>query len=1138
MTRTAFTCLTILLGASGFASAREAKLVRYPDYHAGKVAFAYLGDIWTADEDGKNVQRLTVHTARDINPRFSPDGRTIAFSSDREENMDVYLIPTTGGAVKRLTIHSADDTVLDWTPDGKGILFASQRGEDFMGKLYVVSIDGGLPRDAGPDMGIAGSFSPDGRKLAVNRKAQSYWRKYYRGAYQSDVTVMDLASKTFKDVTAFDGMDSWPLWSRDGHIYFVSDREGKGQTNIWRVGETGGDAEQVTHFTSGDVRFPAISGDGKTIVFEHDFGIWKLDVASRAVKHVPLEIAAETQETLTEFKDFNSTVDDFDAAPDGKRIVFSVHGDLFTAPTDEGDLRQLTEGASRDLDVTYSPDGKSIAFISDQSGREEIHVVAADGAGPAKKVTSLDDLKTSLIWSPDSKTIAFVTSDRKLYKIGSDGKDLKELASSIYGPIGSPAWSPDGKLIAYSKTDVSRSSDIYLIPSNGGEEKKITYDPANEANPRFSADGIKVYFVRREGGEGGGEGRPSSQLFCVPLEKLTRDPDEADQRPDGSAEAGPEGRRGGAMAGRAVTPKTPNIDWAGLKRRTRQVTRGASVFNYLPGNDGRTLIFVGSEGGAGGGGGPGGFGGRGGGGTPSIYTIQDNGKRMTRIATGTPRPTVGDDDERPRGMRGGFRGGMSNLRLTKDGRTLFFQEGESVYSTPVGGGGGGGGAGMMAALAGGGGRGGRGGGGGGESSPAATGGAETGGGGGGAKRRIAFNVTVRIDKPQEWEEMFDDAWRCMKYRFYDPKLHGTDWDAMRAKYKPLVAYVADRHELMNVINEMIGELNASHTGASAGGQRGAAGEGSNVMTRHLGVDLQPDSSTGRYLVKHVYEDGPADKDWVKIAKGNFLIAIDGKPIKAGDDFNAFLGRRLNRKVELSFNSKPVAEGAWTVKYEPISMMAFNNLRYERWVSDRRATVDKLSGGRVGYLHIKAMDQPSLAKFKKDLGEFRHKEGMVIDQRWNGGGNIEQELLAILVQRPYEVWQPRGVEPTERPFTGYFGPKVVLQNWRSASNAEMFPAGFRALGLGKVIGTPTMGAVIGTGSYSLIDGSSIRTPGVGVFLADTARTNMENHAVQPDIYVENTPEDNLAGHDRQLETAVREVMKELKPADSVAKSGKG
>jgi len=1122
MTRTVSVSLALLLGVPGYAPAREAKLVRYPDIHAGKIAFAYLGDIWTADEDGRNIQRLTVHKARDIHPRFSPDGRFIAFSSDREGNMDVYVIPASGGLVKRLTIHSADDTVLDWTPDGKRVLFASQRGEDFMGKLYVVPIDGGLPKDAGPDMGVSGSFSPDGTKLAVNRKAQSYWRKYYRGAYQSDVSVMDLASKTFKDLTSYEGMDSWPLWSRDGFIYFVSDREGKGQTNLWRVAEAGGAAEQVTRFTSGDVRFPGISGDGKTIVFEHDYGIWKLDLASRKVKPIALDIAAETQETLTEFKEYNSTVDDYDLAPDGKRIAFSVHGDVFTAPSDEGDLRQLTEGAARDQDLQYSPDGKAIAFISDQSGREEIHVIAADGAGPSRKVTDLDTLKNSFVWSPDSKAIALVTSDRKLYTIGVDGKNLKELASSTYGMLGNPAWSPDGKLLVYSKTDVSRSTDIYLIPSTGGEEKKITFDSASETNPRFSADGTKVYFVRREG-EASDEGRPASQLFCVPLEKLTKDPDEPDQRPDGSpSEPGQEMRR--ASLARPVTPKTPTIDWAGLKRRTRQVTR-SSVFNYIPGNDGKTLVYVGSEGGAGGQGGPGGFGGRAGGGPPSIYTIQDNGKRMTRIATGTPRPTTDDGEDRPRGFRGGFRGGISNLRLTKDGRTLFFQEGESVYSTPVGGGG------MGAGSAGGGQRGS------GESSPFARGNAEA--GGGGAKRKIAFNVTVRIDKPQEWEEMFDDAWRCMKYRFYDPKLHGTDWDAMRAKYKPLVAFVADRHELMNVINEMIGELNASHTGASVGRERGTgSGNGPGVMTRHLGLDLQPEEASGRYKVTHIYEDGPADKDWVKVEKGNYLIAIDGKSVKAGDDYNAFLGRRLNRKVELTVNSKPAPEGAWTVRYEPITFQAYSNLRYDRWVKERRATVERLSGGRVGYLHIKAMDQPSLAKFKKDLAEFRHKEGLVIDQRWNGGGNIEQELLAILLQRPYEVWQPRGVEPTERPFTGYFGPKVVLQNWRSASNAEMFPAGFRALGLGKVIGTPTMGAVIGTGSYSLIDGSSIRTPGVGVFLADSARTNMENHAVQPDVYVENTPEDNLAGYDRQLETAVREVMKDLKPSESVAKSGKG
>jgi tricorn protease len=382
---------------------------------------------------------------------------------------------------------------------------------------------------------------------------------------------------------------------------------------------------------------------------------------------------------------------------------------------------------------------------------------------------------------------------------------------------------------------------------------------------------------------------------------------------------------------------------------------------------------------------------------------------------------------------------------------------------------------------------------------------------------------VKIDHPAEWAEMFGDAWRTMKYRFYDPAMHGKDWDSAKAKYEPLVADVGDRQELMNIINEMIGELNASHTGAAPPpGGRGPGG----VSTGHLGIELEPDSAAGRYRVTYVYEGGPADKDWVKVKAGDYLIAIGGKPVKAGDEYWQLLNDRLNRKVEVTFNNKPSEDGAWRTRIETINSGAYSALRYERWVKERRQKVDELSGGRVVYLHIQAMNPPSLRKFEKEIREFRNKEAMIIDQRWNGGGNIEQELLAILVQREYEIWQPRGTEASGRPFAGYFGPKVVLQNWRSASNAEMFPAGFRALGLGKVIGTPTMGAVIGTGSYSLIDGSTVRTPGVGVYLADQKRTNMENYGVQPDIRVDNSPEDNLAGRDRQLEAAVEELLKQL------------
>ena len=1075
----------LLLCAIASAFGRESNLVRYPHYWNGRVTFSYLGDIWVANEDGRNVQRLTVNRARDVYPRFSPDGKWIAFSSDRNGNLDVFIIPSTGGTVKQLTSHSADDTVLNWTPDGRSILFSSQRGEGFMPQLYTVSVDGGMPVSAGVDMGVQASYSPDGRRIAYNQKAQTYWRKYYRGSYQSDVIIADVAAKKFTNVTDFNGLDSWPMWARDGFIYFVSDRDGNGLTNIWRASENGGKAERITTFQTGDVRWPAISADGKTIVFEHDFGIEKLDVASKKLTPLKFDIGAETTENLSEVRDFNSQTDDFDLAPNSRRIAFSIHGEIFTAPVDEGDLRQITDSPARDRNVSYSPDGKWLSFISDRSGREELYVVAVDGTGEPQKLSDLDALKNGYNWSPDSTQLAYTASDGKMRVVGVSGKDTKELSSSRYGNIGTPVWSPDSKWLAFSKSDITRTTDIYLIPATGGEEKKVTFESFGESNPRFSVDGRKLFFTRNDStGQGGGT--PSVQLYSVTLEHLDRDPDDPEERAD--AEAAQTDSAASDASNRRPTgaqrqPSKPvTVDWAGLKRRTKQLTRSSTpVTDYATAPDGHTLVFATVET-------------AGTTNVPVIYSIQDDGRRLTRITSGgAPGGEAGQDQ--PQG--GGFGGGISGLTVSRDSRTLFFRERENVYSVPL---------------------------------PAGAAGAGGSSASGAARRRINFTAKVRVERPAEWAEMFDDAWRTMKYRFYDPKMHGYDWDAMRSKYRPLVDYVGDRQELLNIVNEMIGELNASHTGAApppGGREPGAAATG------HLGLDLEPDATAGRYRVTYIYEDGPADKDWVKVKVGDYLIAIDGKPVKAGDEYWQLLNYRLNRKVAVTFNDKSAEDGSWRTRIEPTSMGNFSTLRYERWVKERRATVDKLSGGRLGYIHIRAMDQPSLRRFEKEIREFRSKEAMVIDQRWNGGGNIEQELLAILVQRQYEIWEPRGTEATGRPFAGFFGPKIVLQNWRSASNAEMFPAGFRALGLGKVVGTPTMGAVIGTGSYSLIDGSTVRTPGVGVFLADSKRTNMENYGVQPDIMVDNSPADNLAGIDRQLETAVAELMKELGGAKRVA-----
>ena len=1025
-----------------------------------------------------------MNKARDAYPRFSPDGKWIAFSSDRNGNLDVFIIPAGGGTAKQLTYHSADDTVLGWAPDGRGVLFASQRGEDFMGVLYVVSVDGGMPWRAGPDMGNQASFSPDGKRIAYNPKGQVYWRKYYRGAYQTDVWIEDVSTKKFTQLTDFDGLDSWPMWSNGGDIYFVSDRDGSGLTNIWRMSENGGKAERVTAFKSGDVRFPSISGDGKVIVFEHDFGIWKLDTGSKKVTPIRLNIDAETQENATETRMFSSEADDYDLAPSSRRLVISTHGEVFTVPTEEGDVKQITDGPARDRNVSYSPDGKSLAFISDSSGREELYVTSIDSAGEAQKLTDIDALKNGYNWSPDSKEIAFNASDSKLRKINVASKQIVELDSSRYGNISTPEWSPDGKWLAYSKSDASRTSDVYLVASSGEDKQphKVTFDSYDERSPRFAPDGRKLFFVRSDatgGGGGGGFGSTSVQIYSVGLERLDRDPDDPEERPEAEPAPGApgEGGEGGGIPRRPANrpPHETKVDWAGMKHRTRQVTRMPfPISSFLVAPDSRTIVFVTTE--------PAGTAA-----TPVIYSIQEDGKRLTRVTAGGPPAGEGEG-----GGGGGFGGGISNLNISRDGRTLFFSERDGIYSVSLG-------AGAAAATAG------------------------RLGGGEGARRRISFNVRVKIDHPAEWAEMFSDAWRTMKYRFYDPAMHGMDWDAAKSKYGPLVSDIGDRQELLNIINEMIGELNASHTGAAPPpGGRAAGG----VSTGNLGIELEPDSASGRYRVTYIYEDGPADKDWVKVSVGDYLIAIGGKQVKAGDEYWQLLNDRLNRKVEVTFNKTPAEGAAWRTRIETINSGAYSNLRYERWVKDRRKKVDELSNGRIGYLHIQAMNQPSLRKFEKEIREFRNKDAMIIDQRWNGGGNIEQELLAILVQREYQIWVPRGTEASGRPFAGYFGPKVVLQNWRSASNAEMFPAGFRALGLGKVIGTPTMGAVIGTGSYSLIDGSTVRTPGVGVYLADPKRTNMENYGVQPDIRVDNSPEDNLAGRDRQLETAVEELLKQL------------
>ncbi len=385
-------------------------------------------------------------------------------------------------------------------------------------------------------------------------------------------------------------------------------------------------------------------------------------------------------------------------------------------------------------------------------------------------------------------------------------------------------------------------------------------------------------------------------------------------------------------------------------------------------------------------------------------------------------------------------------------------------------------------------------------------------------RQVTYAVNIEVDRKALRAQVFNEGWRIMKNRFYDAKMHGADWAAAKTTYEPLLDYLVDDEELNTVMMMMIGELNASHTGVSGGGR--PDDDRPALQTRHPGFDLVADPS-GYYKVGHIYKDGPADRDYLKIKRGDFLIAVDDHELKQPDNYWQYFTLAPGSKFHFLVNDKPARDGAWALTISPVAGSAFSDLQYARWVDDRRDMVTKLSNGDIGYLHIRAMDAPSLRQFQLDLAAQRTKKALVIDQRFNGGGGIDQELLAILAGRQYQYTVGRDAGFQQPRPQNFYGPMVVMQNERSASDAEMFPAGFKALGLGKVVGVPTMGAVIGTGSYTLLNGATIRTPGSGVWTV--AGQNMENYGVPPDVLIDNTPADFIKGRDAQIEKAV-EILK--------------
>jgi tricorn protease len=787
-------------------------------------------------------------------------------------------------------------------------------------------------------------------------------------------------------------------------------------------------------------------------------------------------------------------------------MAVDYHGEIVIVPTDAGvgERTQVTSTPWRERGEAYSPDGRKLAYISDEGGEQQVWVYDL-ASGTRRKLSSSEGEKDAIVWAASSQKLAYA-NDNRLFEVDVAGGAPREITHNPAGGFALQQYSPDGNWLLYSRRDDEQNAEVYLYDVRGKKEYNLTQSPWNEMTAQMTPDGKTVVFSSNRDGA-------QNQLFAVSLDRLSEDPNDPlvrERQRRAAGGGGARGGRGGAGAADSMNttngsgPMTIAVDLRGIDRRAVQLTRGGGVGSWFLSRDGRTVYYaIGGGGGRGGGGRGNAAGGGGDSAQNGLYSVGLDGRDRRRIAAGTFAGMQPTADRRTIYFRGQVRAPAGDDASGAPPAVGFPVERLTVGAgTPVGGGGNAGRGGNAAA------------------------------GTNAAGEQVNFTFNVRVDRRAEWKQILDESYRVMKYRYYDPKMHGKDWAAIYAKYAPLVKYAGTNEDVYDIANAMIGELSSSHTGVSG---PSSAPVPRAYETRFLGIEMEP--ANGKYRVSHVYRDGPADRDWVDISVGDYVQAIDGQDVKAGDDYWKILSNAANEYVPVKVSKTPDGANAKTFRIATVTSMT--DIRYEEWVANNRDSVEKATNGQIAYVHIRAMNQPSLERFENEIDRFWQKKGIIVDIRNNGGGNIDQEILDILERRPYQFWNNRNGARTwgRRPRQAIVGPKVMMTNYRSVSDAEVTPAGFKQLGLGKVVGNPTSAQVIATGSYALINGGAIRTPGSLVVTWDPSKPNnygvdLENYGVPPDVWVKNTAEEEAKGVDRELKVAIEEVMKMLKGENKV------
>jgi len=1069
--------VTAILLIAVSASA-QTKLLRFPDVNGDKVVFTYGGDLWTASTSGGTATRLTAHPGVEVFAKFSPDGRWIAFTGQYDGDEQVYVISSSGGEPKQLTFYPArgpltprwgyDNQVYGWTNDGKSIVFKSLRDSWTLpvARLYTVPATGGPASPLPMPEAGSGAFSPDGSKMVYSPQSRDFrTEKRYGGGQANQLYIFDLKSLDARKISDNPRPSRDPMWIGNT-IYFNSDRDG--HFNLYAYDQSGKTSQVTTH-KPWDVRWPSASRDGR-IVYELNGELRVFDTKAKKDNAISITVPDDGLARRPSRISVANFIEDVSLSPKGERVLFCARGDIFTAPVEKGPTRNLTHSSgAHDKWPRWSPDGSRIAFISDKTGEEEVWVVAQDGTTPAEQLTSGGKaFRYAPEWAPDGKRIAFGDKDGKIYVLTVADKKLAEIADSRRGQIRDYAWSPRGNHLAFSMPNANGFNSIFIWSAGDNQLHRVTDEFFNATGPAWDPSGSYLYYL-------------SDREFAPQISSIEFN--YASNRSAGIFVV--------ALRKDVKNPFPPESDEVTITKEEGDKPKDAEKKepekkDASPKSADLVIDFDGL------------------GSRVARVPVEANNYNSLAVKNGHLLYSVGSafyygrQGDKPPSLRIYSIKDRKETTLVDDMRGwVLSDDGSKVLA---------GGPGGFAMY---------------DATPQ-----------GDRTRKAVSTAGLAVDRVpvEEWNQIFNEAWRRYRDFFYVPTMHGYDWEALREQYKPLLRYVAHRSDLNFIIGEMISELTVQHAYVEGGDFQ--------IPPRPRvalpGARFELDQKVGRYRIAKIFDGqneeeiyrSPLTEIGVNVSVGDYVLAINGEELKADDDPYRLLKNKADSSVQLTINKEPTMNGSRTVTYRPITNES--DLIYLDWVASNRKKVSEMTGGRVGYIHIPDMGAPGIREFIKWYYGQMNKEGLVVDVRANGGGNVSAMLIERLRRKVLALNYSRTFdEATTYPGGTFIGPMAALLNENSASDGDIFPAMFREAGLGPLIGKRSWGGVIGIGNRgTLIDGGSIFVP-ESAFASAKGQWIIEGYGVDPDIEVENDPKSLIEGKDPQLERAVAEIMKKIK-----------